>query len=130
MSDQVTNFESILQTHNDKMVFVIFYMPSCPACKMSLPVFRYIADKCKNKDNCVFVQVSSTTAQDLFDKFKVSVVPTFMIFNKMEVVNRKEGSGPETLTELAAVAGVDLDKNNLQDIRALISNPRKMLEIY
>lgn len=84
-------------------VLVDFYAEWCGPCKMAAPVLDELADEADGKYKIVKVNVDEN--QDLSGKHGVMSIPTVVLFNKGEEVERKIGfAGKEGYEELLSKA--------------------------
>lgn len=86
------NFESeVLQS--DKPVLVDFWAPWCGPCKMIAPTIDQLA-----KDNTAKVRVGKMNIDDSPGtpaRYGISAIPTLLVFNNGEVVQRFTGITPK-----------------------------------
>lgn len=75
----------------DVPVLVDFYAEWCGPCKMAAPVLDELADEADGKYEIVKVNVDEE--QELAGKYGVMSIPTVVLFNKGEEVERKIGFG-------------------------------------
>ena len=81
-----SEFERMVNTH-DKVV-VVFYADWCGFCGRFCPEVRDVA-KGSGSD---FVMVNISDEENpLWDKYRIDVVPTIMLFSRGSVVDRKSG---------------------------------------
>lgn len=69
-------------------VLVDFYADWCGPCKSSLPAVEAIAQE---NTSLKVVKVNIDTSTDLAQRYNVRGIPTFIIFNKAEVLATKTG---------------------------------------
>jgi thioredoxin reductase (NADPH) len=69
-------------------VMVDFYAEYCPPCMQMLPIFESIAQQYSDQMN--FIKVNTQYAQAIVEHYRVSRVPTIVLFNKGKVVQRHE----------------------------------------
>ena len=80
--------EALTKAANEgKLVFVDFYATWCGPCKMLAPVFEQAGEEMKN--DATFLKVDIDQSLELAQQFRISTVPTMMIF--------KDGKPVETL---------------------------------
>ena len=80
--------------------FVLFYASWCPFSKRFLPIFDEFTKK--NSGACLRVMVDN--GEDICEKYKISVYPTVLYFEKWKVKKRLDG-----------VSGEGLNEKNLKD---------------
>jgi len=75
----------------DKPVLVDFFAEWCGPCQVAAPVLDELADEAAGKYEVVKVDVDQS--QELAGKHGVMSIPTVILFNKGEEVERKIGFG-------------------------------------
>lgn len=92
VSVMTTDFnEKVLQ--NNKIVLVDFWAPWCGPCKMMGPVIDELAKDYTGKADVVKINVDENP--ELAARYRVSSIPTLMIFKQGEVVDRIVGLTPK-----------------------------------
>jgi len=93
MSD-LNNIKSFKELINksDKPVLVDFYADWCGPCKMVSPVIKQIAGEYKGRMTTIKVDTDKKPA--ISAQYKISSIPTIMLFYKGESVMRLQGSHP------------------------------------
>jgi len=81
---------------NKKLVVVDFFAEWCMPCVMMAPVIESLAEKMKA---IKFAKINVDENQELSNKFKVSSIPTLIIFKKGREIARINGSLPEEVLE-------------------------------
>jgi len=91
------NFEKeVLQAEGK--VLVDFFATWCGPCKMMGPVVDNLAEEVKNAKIC---KLDIDESQQIAGQYGVMSVPTFMVFEKGQVVNKSMGVMPkESLVKL------------------------------
>ncbi|MCL2752571.1 MAG: thioredoxin [Defluviitaleaceae bacterium] len=77
----------------DTPVLVDFFATWCGPCKMLIPILEEIATEMTGKAKVFKVDVDQ--AKSLAQKFNIRGVPTMIIFNKGEMVDRGNGVMPK-----------------------------------
>lgn len=72
----------------DKKVFVDFYADWCGPCKMLSPVIDEIAT---GYDSIYFYKVNVDNAEKIARTYGIMSIPTLIIFNNGEIVNKSVG---------------------------------------
>ncbi len=85
------NFDAEVTEYKGK-VLVDFWATWCPPCKMLAPVVEEVAEEVNDVKICK-INVDEQTA--LAMKFKVANIPTLIVFNDGEEVNRSLGFIPK-----------------------------------
>jgi len=92
----MSNFDTIIQS--EKPVLVDFFATWCGPCKMMGPVVDNLAEEVKNAKIC---KLDIDESQQIAGQYGVMSVPTFMVFEKGQVVNKSMGVMPkESLVKL------------------------------
>ena len=78
--------EEVLKS--DIPVLVDFWATWCGPCKMLSPIVSQIADEAEGFKVCA---LDVDQAQDIAMKYQVSAIPTLLVFQDGEVVNRSVG---------------------------------------
>lgn len=81
------NFESEV-LKSDKTVLVDFWATWCGPCAMLAPTIKEIADENPDIKVC---KADVDENMELAQKYKVSVIPTLIVFKNGEVVNQSAG---------------------------------------
>lgn len=80
-------FEDIL--NNNKICVCDFSASWCGPCRMMAPILEDISDKYKGK--YTFYQIDVDSAEELAEKYKISAVPTIVIFESGKEIGRTSG---------------------------------------
>ena len=83
-----TNFESEV-LNSDAPVLVDFWAPWCGPCKMIAPVIDELATE--NAERFRVAKMNIDESPTIPAKFGISAIPTLLVFNKGEVVQRFTG---------------------------------------
>ena len=86
------NFEKEVLNANEK-VLVDFYADWCGPCKMLAPVFEQAGEEMKN--DATFLKVDIDQSLELAQQFRISTVPTMMIFKNGKPVETLVGFMPK-----------------------------------
>ena len=91
-----TDFDKIIW--RDALTFVDFFATWCGPCKMMGPVVDNLAEEVKNAKIC---KLDIDESQQIAGQYGVMSVPTFMVFESGQVVNKSMGVMPkESLVKL------------------------------
>lgn len=83
------SFDELVETH-DKPILVDFWAPWCGPCKMVAPELEKLAKDWKGKAS--IVKVNTDEKQDLARKYKISGIPTLILFKDGKEVHRVSGA--------------------------------------
>ena len=86
MLTEMRYFDSEIQ--GKKEVLVVFYADWCGFCARFCPEFKDVGRGCKTE--CVMVDISNED-DPVWEKYRIEVVPTIMLFRNGSVVGRKSG---------------------------------------
>ena len=86
------NFEEIV-LNSDKPVLVDFWATWCGPCRMVGPVIDQVSEEYDGK--AVVGKVDVDANQEFAAKYGVRNIPTVLLFNKGEVIDRKVGVSPK-----------------------------------
>jgi thioredoxin 1 len=71
-------------------VLVDFYAAHCPPCRTMVPVLEQLAEEVEGRAKVV--KADASESPDLAQEFRISAVPTFLIFKAGKVVYRTVGA--------------------------------------
>jgi len=83
---------SDLIKNSEVPVLVDFFAEWCGPCKIMSPVISEIASEFQNQVKVIKVDIDKNPAAS--SQFKISGVPTFILFNKGEICWRQSGAVP------------------------------------
>jgi|TARA_Y100000310_G_scaffold302635_1_gene340212 thioredoxin 1 len=78
--------------NSEEIVVVDFWAEWCVPCKQMTPIFEELSKEMKK---IKFVKIDVDSNQDLAMKYNIMSVPTFMVLNKGNEVDRFSGSMPK-----------------------------------
>jgi thioredoxin 1 len=94
MAQIIKTDEFVSEVENkDGIVVVDFFATWCGPCKMLSPVFDSIGEEVKDKAQ--FLKVDIDQSMELAHKFKVSTVPTVIVFKNGQEMDRLVGFIPK-----------------------------------
>jgi len=85
-----SDFESAVLKAEGK-VLVDFWAPWCGPCRMQGPILEKVAPSVKAR----IVKVNTDESPDIAEKYSISSIPTLIIFDKGQVVEKLVGVQPE-----------------------------------
>lgn len=80
-------------TNTEKLVLIDFFATWCGPCKMLAPVFEQAGEEMKN--DATFLKVDIDQSLELAQQFRISTVPTMMIFKNGKPVETLVGFMPK-----------------------------------
>ena len=80
-------FEEMLASK--KICIVDFSATWCGPCRMMVPVVEDLSEK--HKKDYIFYSIDVDSAEDLAEKYNISVVPTFIVFSNGKELGRTSG---------------------------------------
>lgn len=90
------NFEAEV-LKSDKPVIVDFYAPWCGPCKTMEPIMTTLAKR--HAGNVKIGKINFDENKKLVEKYKITRLPTFLVFKNGQVVDRRPGTYPESVLE-------------------------------
>ncbi|RKP32466.1 thioredoxin [Metschnikowia bicuspidata] len=115
-SSKVSEIGSLQEFNNliatkDKLSVVDFYATWCGPCKAVSPIFDKLAEKVPEVD---FARVDVDKAQEVAMEYRVSAMPTFLLFQNGEKVETIVGADLRNIfLSIGKYSGVDLSKRPL-----------------
>jgi thioredoxin 1 len=85
------SFDALIK-NSDKPVLVDFYADWCGPCKMVSPIIQKIARE--YKDKMITIKIDTDKKQDIAAKYKITSIPTIMLFYKEKSLMRLQGAHP------------------------------------
>ena len=76
---------------NKKIVLVDFFATWCGPCKMLAPVLEELHDDFKDDELVVITKVDVDEEQELLNKYRITSVPTLLLFKEGELVDKAIG---------------------------------------
>ncbi len=89
--NEIKSFQDLIN-NDEKPVLVDFYADWCGPCKMVSPVIKQLADEYKGK--MITVKVDTDKKPAISAKYKITSIPTIMMFYKGKSVMRLQGAQP------------------------------------
>lgn len=71
------------------IIVVDFYADWCGPCKMLSPIFQQVEETFKNQAN--FLKINIDNHMEIAQEYKISTIPTILIFKDGELVDRMVG---------------------------------------
>ena len=81
-----------LEVNNNKKVLVDLWAPWCGPCKMLSPIVDKVSEELSDVR---VLKVNVDDNEDIASKFDVEAIPTLLVFNNGELVNKNVGFIPE-----------------------------------
>jgi thioredoxin 1 len=75
--------------NSDKPVLVDFFATWCGPCRAIMPTVEALSKEYKDKIRVIKIDIDKN--EELSNQYKIQMVPTFIIFQKGEVLWRKSG---------------------------------------
>ena len=91
MSNLHADFQTLITTH-DKPILADFWANWCGPCKMMAPVLLELAKAWKGR--LTVINVDTEAKPDLAARFRISAIPTLILFKGGEEVHRMQGAAP------------------------------------
>jgi thioredoxin 1 len=85
------DFQTFISTH-DKPVLVDFWAEWCGPCKMMAPVLAELAKAWKGR--LTVIKVDTEAKPDLAARYRISAIPTLILFKGGAEVHRMQGAAP------------------------------------
>lgn len=95
---EVSSVEELKRSISSGVSVVLFYRPTCPACKRFLPIFDTAISRLSK--GLVFYKVNNEAVKEASRIFSIAVVPTVVVFKDGAEIKRSEGAvGEEELLD-------------------------------
>ncbi len=91
-----SNFDRIIKTAKKK-VFVDFWAPWCKPCIPMDPLIERVATK--HDDAMIFAKVNVDSASEIAQRYHVSSIPTYVIFDRANPAESRVGAISESELE-------------------------------
>ncbi|KAK4105928.1 DUF1000-domain-containing protein [Parathielavia hyrcaniae] len=104
-----SQFNEVLQ--GSKLVVVDFYADWCGPCKQVAPVFEKLSQDLSRPKLVAFVKVNTDQQKDVAQAYRVTALPTFIVFRNGKVVDKVQGADPKKLQ--AVVEKLSAEVQNL-----------------
>lgn len=82
---------------SDKPVIVDFWADWCVPCKILEPIYEELAEKYEGRIK--FARLNVDENPEIADRYGIMAIPTLIIFNKGEEINRLIGAAPKQKIE-------------------------------
>ncbi|KAL1903048.1 Thioredoxin-like protein 1 [Sporothrix stenoceras] len=93
-----TQFAGLLKS--SKVVIADFFATWCGPCKMIAPVFENIASQLARDNAVTFVKIDTDAQKDIAAKYRITAMPTFLLFRDGNEIERVQGADPRKLESL------------------------------
>lgn len=86
---RIVNSTEFKKQIRNKVVVVDFFAKWCKPCKLISPIFEEVESEYKGK--ATFIKVDLDRCNDLVNRYRISSIPTIMVFKNGKVVATKTG---------------------------------------
>ncbi|EGS16988.1 putative thioredoxin protein [Thermochaetoides thermophila DSM 1495] len=104
MSSKTVNIDSPGQfselLKSSKIVVADFYADWCGPCKQVAPVFEQLSYTLSRPNLVTFVKVNTDKQKDIAQAYRVTALPTFIVFANGKVIERVQGADPLKLQQV------------------------------
>ncbi|KAG5919985.1 hypothetical protein E4U42_006350 [Claviceps africana] len=100
-------FDRLLQT--SKIVVADFFAIWCGPCQQIAPVYEALAHALSRPNAVTFVKVDTDTQNELSAEYQVAVMPTFILFQDGEVLQKVKGADPDQLRRVIQKLVTEVD---------------------
>ncbi|KAK4128971.1 DUF1000-domain-containing protein [Parathielavia appendiculata] len=104
-----SQFNEVLQ--GSKLVVADFYADWCGPCKQVAPVFEKLSQDLSRPKLVTFVKVNTDQQKDVAQAYRVTALPTFIVFRNGKVADKVQGADPIKLQ--AVVEKLSAEVQNL-----------------
>lgn len=91
-------FRSLLKS--SKIVIVDFYADWCGPCKAIAPLYEQLSAQISKPGVVAFVKVNTETQKEIASAYRVSSIPTFMMFRDGNKIDEVKGADPRKLQSI------------------------------
>ncbi|KAL7926666.1 PITH domain-containing protein [Trichoderma austrokoningii] len=91
-------FDELLQ--RSPIVIAKFYSDADESCKAIEPLYQALAEQIGRPRLLIFAQVDNDACQDLEQEYKITVLPTFLLFRKGKLVHTVQGANTAELRDV------------------------------
>jgi len=97
---QITSNEQLTSIiDSTKTVVIDFYAQWCPPCKAVAPTYEKLGSTLSSPGNIAFTKCDVDACKDVASKYNITAMPTFLIFQDKEEVDRIQGANVPALTQ-------------------------------
>ena len=92
MVKEINGLKELNEVVNNKKVLVDVYATWCGPCKMLAPIVNKVSE---DVSDLTVVKIDIDENEDIAAKYGVEAIPTLLVFNNGELVNKNVGFIPE-----------------------------------
>lgn len=93
-----SQLDSLLKS--SRIVVADFYADWCGPCKQIAPIYESLSASLSRPNIVTFVKVNSDDQTEIASEYSVSALPTFLVFQEGEVIEKVQGADPRKLQEI------------------------------